>query len=93
MADNELDAISDELVGDRNALLRVGDVVADRKNNLLAVDSACRVDVGRGLLGALLELCAEGGIRTGNRAGNADHDICPCAAAERDKRRQGNCGQ
>ena len=93
MADNELDAVSDELVGDRNALLRIGDVVADRQHDLLAVDAAGRVDVGRSLLGALLELRAEGGVRTGDRAGDADQDIRPGAAAERDKRGQGNCGQ
>ena len=31
VADHELDAVSDELVGDRDALLRIGDVVADRR--------------------------------------------------------------
>ena len=61
--------------------------------DLLAVDAAGGVDVGGGLFGALLELCAEGGVRTGDRAGDADRDIRPGAAAERDKRGQGNGGQ
>ena len=93
MTDHELDAVSDELVGDRDALLRIGDVVADDEHDLLAVDAAGRVDVGGGLLGALLQLCAEGGVRTGDRTGDADQDICPGAAAERDQGGQGNCGQ
>ena len=85
MADHELDAVGDELVGDRDALLRIGDVVADRRYDLLAVDAAGRVDVGGGLLGALLELRAEGGVRTGDRTGDTDEDISPRAAAERHK--------
>ncbi len=80
MSDDELDAVSDELVGDRDALLRVGNVVADDELDLLAIDAAGGVDVGCGLLGALLELCAEGSVRTGERTGNADQDVCPCAS-------------
>ena len=72
VADDELDAVSDELVGDRDALLRIGDVVADDELDLLAIDAAGRVDVGDGLLGALLELCAESGVRAGDRTGDAD---------------------
>jgi hypothetical protein len=93
VADHELDAVRDELVGDRDALLRIGHVVADDDLDLLAVDAAGRVDVGRGLLGALLELRAERGVRAGDRTGDADQDVRPGAAAERDERGQGNCGQ
>ncbi len=92
MADNELDAIGDELVGDRNALLRVGDVVADRQHDLLAVDAASRVDVSGRHFGALLELSAKSGVRAGHRTGDADQDVCPGVAAERDQRGQGNGG-
>ena len=49
MADNELDAVSNELVGDRNALLRIGNVIAERQLDLLAVDAAGSIDVGGGL--------------------------------------------
>jgi hypothetical protein len=84
VADHELDAVSDELVRNRDALLRIGDVVADDDLDLLAIDAAGGVDVGRGLLGALLELRAKGCVRAGDRAGDADQDVCPGAAAERE---------
>ena len=45
MADDELDAVADELVGDRNALLRIGHVVALLEGDLLAEDAAGLVDV------------------------------------------------
>ena len=93
MADDELDAVGDELVGDRDALLRIGDVVADDDADLLAVHAAGRVDVGGSLLGALLELRAESGVRAGDRTGDADDDIRPRAAAERHQGGQGNGGQ
>ena len=43
--------------------------------DLLAVDAAGGVDVLDGLLGAVLELRAEGGVRAGDRAGDADLDL------------------
>ena len=61
--------------------------------DLLAVEAASRVDVGGSLLGALLELRAESGVRTGDRAGDSDDDLSPRAAAERHYGGQGNCGQ
>ena len=54
VADDELDAVADELVGDRDALLGIGDVVADLERDLLAEDAAGGVDVVDGLLGAVL---------------------------------------
>ena len=75
MADHELDAVADELVGDRDALLRIGDVVAVLDGDLLAEDAAGGVDVVDRLLGAVLELRAEGGVRSGDRAGDADLDL------------------
>ena len=75
MADDELDAVAGELVGDRHALLGIGDVVAVADGDLLAVDAAGGIDVVGGLLGAVLELGAEGGVGPGERAGDADLDL------------------
>jgi len=80
VTDNELHAISDELVGDGNALLRVGNVVAQHDLDLLAVDAAGSIDVGGSLLDALLDLRAESGVRTGQRAADADQDVGPLKA-------------
>ena len=85
MADHELDAVADELVGNRHAFLRVGAVVADAELDLLAEDAAFRVDVGDRLLDAVLELGAEGGAAAGDRAGNPELDlsrsgVCECQA-------------
>ena len=91
MADDILDAVSNELVGDRNALLGVRDVVAENDLDRLAVDTASGVDVGSSLLGTLLELCAECGVRTRERAGHADEDFGVSVAAEGDHGRQRNC--
>jgi hypothetical protein len=68
-------AVADELVRHRDALLRVGDVVADDDLDLLAVDAAGGVDVGRGLLRPVLQLGAEGGVRPGDRAADTDLDL------------------
>ena len=75
VADDELHAVADELVGDRNAFLGIGAVVADATRDLLAEDAAGGVDVGDRLLGAVLELRAEGGAAAGDRAGDAHLDL------------------
>ena len=75
MADDELHAVADELVGDRHALLRIGDVVARLDHELLAEDAAGLVDVLRRLLDALGQLGAERGVGAGDRAGDADLDL------------------
>jgi hypothetical protein len=62
VADDELDAVAEHLVGDRHALLGIGGVVAEDELDLLAVDAALGVDVGGGLFGTVLELGAEGGV-------------------------------
>ena len=67
VADHELDAVADEFVGDRHALLRVGNVVALLEGDLLAENAAGLVDVLNGLRRALYELGAEGGVRAGDR--------------------------
>ena len=72
MADDERDAVADELVGDRDALLGIGDVVADLDRDLLAVDAAGCVDVLDRLLDAVLELRTEGRVGPGDRTGDAE---------------------
>ena len=57
MADDELDAVADELVGDRHALLRIGDVVADGQHDLLAEMPPAALMSSARLLGAVLS-CA-----------------------------------
>src|SRR5262249_54869238 len=75
MADDELDAVADELVGDRHAFLRVGAVVADEDLDLLPEDAAGSIDVGDGLFGAVLELGAEGRAASGHRPADAKLDL------------------
>ena len=87
MTDDELDAVS------RRTCWRPRCPASGRTRrrrdelDLLAVDAAGGVDVGGRLLGALLELCAEGGVRAGQRAGNADQDLRPGGAGECDNAR------
>ncbi len=75
VAHHVLHAVADELVGDRDALLRVGHVVADLEGDLVAEDAALGVEVVDGLLGALLELGAEGGVGAGDRPGDAELEV------------------
>ena len=75
VTDHELHALGRELVGDRHALFGIADVVADRGGDLLALDAAGRVDVFDRLFEAVLQLRAEGGIRSGQRAGDAELDL------------------
>ena len=93
MADDPLDAFGGELVRDRDALLRIGDVVADRKRELLAHDAAGGVDVLDGLLGAVLELGPEGGVRAGDRSGDADLDLRVRRARESNTETERDAGQ
>jgi hypothetical protein len=71
VADDELHAVTREPVGDRDAFLGVGAVVADADRELLAEDTTSRVDVGDRLLDAAPDLRAEGGA--------APILICACA--------------
>ena len=83
MADDELDAVADELVGDRDALLRIRDVVALLKDELLAENAARLVDVVDGLLRAVDELRAKGRIRPGDRSRDADLHVGAGGAGKR----------
>ncbi len=53
---------------------------------------ASLISVG-GLLGALLKLRAEGGVRAGERTGDADHDVRLSATSEHHAGRQCDAGQ
>ena len=56
MADHELDAVADELVGDRDALLGIGNVVALLDLDLLAENAAGLVEVLGGLADAVASI-------------------------------------
>ena len=79
MADHEVDAVAEEVVGDGDALARIGGVVADGQLDLLAVDAAGGIDVGDGLLGAVLELRAEGRVGARHRPRHAQLQLCRSA--------------
>ena len=75
MADHELDAVADKFVRHRHALLGIGDVVALLEGDLLAENAAGLVDVFNRLRRALHKLGAEGGVRSGDRSGDAHLDL------------------
>ena len=87
MADDEFDAVADEFVGDRNALLGIGNVVARFDLDLLAENAAGGVDVGDGLRDSLGQLRAERRVGAGDRTGDADLDLGRRAAADAAARR------
>jgi hypothetical protein len=93
VADHEFHAIGNELVGNRNALLGIGDVVADRHLDLLAIDAAGGVDVSYRLLGTPLNLSAESSIRTGDRRADAQQHVGPGGTAEHQQCAKRYCGQ
>ena len=88
VADDELDAVADELVGDRDALLGIGNVVALLDLDLLAEDAAGLVEVVGRLSDALGQLRAERGVRAGDRTGDADLDLRVRGAREGQARRR-----
>ncbi len=75
MADDEFDAVAGKLVGDRDALLGIGDVVAELDSDLLTENAAGGIDVGGRLFDAVLHLRAGRGIRAGDRAADAEFDL------------------
>ncbi len=90
MADDEMHAVAEKVVGDRHALARVAGVVADLEVDLLAHDAARRIDVGDSLLGAVLELGAESGVGPRHRPGDADLELGRTAVAAYEENAQGN---
>src|SRR5208283_2023686 len=83
VADGELDAVADELVGDRHALFRIRNVVALLEDELLAQNAPGLVDVVDGLLRAVDELRAERRVRSRDRPGDADLDVGAGGAGKR----------
>ena len=77
MPDDIAYAVGDEFVGDRNALLRVGDIIADRDSELLAEDAAVGVDALDSRFDTDAVLFSISGIRSRHRSGDAEHDIRP----------------
>ena len=93
MADHVLHAVADELVGDRHALLGIGDIVALLEVDLLAEDAARLVDVLDCLGRSLDELGAKGRVRARDRAGDAHLDLGLGGARHRQSGRQGDAIQ
>ncbi len=88
MTDHEFDAVAGKLVGDRNALLRIGDVVAVFDGDFLAEDAAGGIDVGGRLVDAVLHLRAGGGIGAGDRAADAEFDLPSGRRGSRNRKRK-----
>ena len=93
VTDHEFDAVADELVGDRNALLGIGDVVALFDFDFLAEDAARLVDVLSRLRDAVGQLRAERSVRAGDRAGDAELDLGARGARESQARGKQQTGQ
>ena len=74
-ADDEADLVADQQVGRRDALLGIAGIVGELQDDLLAPDAALLVDRVDGSLGAVLDLIAIGGDRTGQRREQADGDV------------------
>ena len=85
MADDELDAVADELVGDRNALFGIRNVVPRLDLELLAENAATLVDILDGLLDSLGQLGAERCVGAGDRPRDADLDLRPSGACQRER--------
>ena len=90
MADDELDAVADEFVGDGHALLGVGHVVAQLDLDLLSENAAGLVDVFGGLLDALGQLGAKGGVGPGDRSGDGEFDLRLRCTGEPQRQRDGD---
>ncbi len=89
MADDEFHAVADEFVGDRDAFFGIGAIVADEELDFLSQNAAGGVDVLNRLLDAVLELCAEGGAAPGDRAGDAQLDLCRSGIRESKAKTEG----
>jgi hypothetical protein len=83
VTDHELHALGRKLVGDRDTLFGIADVVADSGGDLLALNAAGCVDVFDGLFESVFQLRAEGGIRSRQRTGNAELDLRRGIACQR----------
>jgi len=75
VTDNELHAIANELVGNRNALLRIRHVIAERENDLLAFSGVAQADIKVGVAGPLTGPNAAFGAQLQKGAEQAAEDI------------------
>jgi hypothetical protein len=91
MAVDELDAVGDDAVGDGDGLLGIAGIVIKDDLEGLPVDAAILVDGLCREFGAVLELLADAGDRTGHRSGHGDGDIL--CASNPGSRQQGQDGQ
>ncbi|MCY1310027.1 hypothetical protein D9M69_632940 [compost metagenome] len=82
MADDVFYAVSSELVGNRNTLLRIGNVVTERDRDLFAIDTAGIIDFLDCSFSTLLNLSTINSIWTGQRCADAQQYICPSRATE-----------
>ena len=90
MPDDELDAVADELVGDRHALLGIGHVVARLDLDLLPQNAPRLVDVFDSQLDALGQLRAERRVGPGDRSRDADLDLRMRRAGKPERERKGH---
>src|SRR5689334_14971250 len=72
VADNEFDSVGSKIVGDRNALFRIGDIVPELDGQFIAKNATGGVDVGGRLFDAVFHLRAGRGIRARDRAANPE---------------------
>src|SRR6516164_1748981 len=89
MTDDEFDAVGREIIGDRYALLGIGDVVAELDRQLLAENAAGGVDISGRLLDAVLHLRAGCGIGTCDWAADPELDLRYGGFRERECEAQG----
>ncbi len=75
MAINELDAVADDPVGDRNRLLGIALVIFDIQLDLPPPDTASSIDRLGGGLRPLLELIADRGELPRHRPHNRDGNV------------------
>src|SRR5215469_3251603 len=90
VADDKLHAVGNEIVGNGNALFRIGDVVAELDGQFVAKHAAGGIDVGGGLFDAVFHLCAGRGIWPGDWAGDPEFYLGGGGLRERKRKAQGD---
>ena len=75
MPDDENNAVTDQLLGGGDRLLRIAEIVCRDEPHLLAEYAARGIDVGHGHLRAALHLLADPGELSRHRACRPDQDL------------------
>ena len=88
VADDEFHAVTGKVVGDRNALFWIGDVVAELDGHLVAKDAPGGIDVGGSLFDAVLHLRAGRGVRASERAADPEFHLGGGGLRERKRKAQ-----